>query len=496
MEQQTAPVKVSITNDKLKAWVSAPDGVAALDVEALSRTLQAAGVVSGINRETLASFAAAPKAEAVLVAEGLPPQPGVDETVEWLVKTEAHEQEETGAGRETARVDFRDTSTIISVEKDALLAVKHPSRPGTPGTAVTGEPLPPPEPRLIELRAGKNVAVNAEGNRAVALVNGRPWYKQTGNLFTVHVDPLLVQKGDVSIKTGHIRFKGDVKILGSVGEAMEVQASGNVEITGLLTRATVISGGRLVVHRGVISSRLKAGRTFPGARKLTFVLGDIQAALEQVSRAMEQLQRNRDFKQINFGRLLMTLLDARFKNLRPLVKNALRQIAQAKGDVPEEVVRCAKSLNHLVGLNPLTVKSFSELTQNVAETAQMLQEEAAAPADVIIHSAMASTVQSSGNVTVTSQGCVNTTINAGGNVRIKGAFKGGEIFCEGNAEVQELGSALGVPPVVRVGAGGLIRVNRAFAGAVIQAGQRRHTLTQETGSFKARLNKEGELELI
>ncbi|MGQ9824880.1 MAG: hypothetical protein ACUVSK_07770, partial [Desulfotomaculales bacterium] len=87
-------------------------------------------------------------------------------------------------------------------------------------------------------------------------------------------------------------------------------------------------------------------------------------------------------------------------------------------------------------------------------------------------------------------------IYAGGNVVVKGSFKGGEIFCEGNAEIQELGSNLGAPPVVRVGPKSFIKVGGAFSGAVLQVGQRRVTLSQQMGSFRARLNKEGELDII
>jgi len=489
------PVEVVISSDKLNAYVFVPEEVRALDPEAVKAALQEAGVICGINDEALISFAAAPQAQPVLVAEGLPPQRGEDERVEWFFAAENQTRDDKN-DQLPDQIDFRDTSTVVSVEAGTLLARKHPAVPGVPGTAVTGEPLPPPEPRRVELKAGKNVELQSGGTKAFSQVDGRPWFKQAGNTYIINVDPLLVQKGDVSIKTGHIRFKGDVRVLGNVGEAMQVEASGNVEITGLVTRATIISGGRLVVRRGVINSRLKAGSTFSGARKLSFMLRDIKAGLEQIGLALEQLQRNKDFQQVNFGRLIMTLLDTRFKNLRPLVKNSLRQIASARGDIPEEVTRCGKSLQCLIGLNPLTVKSFSAVTRDVNEASRVLEDEAVTPADIIIHSAMSASLQCSGNVMVIGQGCVNTTINADGHVNIKGSFKGGEIFCEGNAEIQELGSSLGVPPLVRVGATGQIRVRRAFAGAILQVGQRKHVLAQDMGSFKVRLAKSGELELI
>lgn len=488
-------LKVAISEDKMKAYVSAPGEVAVLDPESVYKALQAAGVVFGIKEDAVISFAASPQSEPLLVAEGEPPQPGVDERLEVLFDDGTLFERAVDEGK---RVDFRETSTIVSVESGALLAVKHPPQPGLPGRAVTGEDLPPPPPRLLELRAGKGVELKENGTRVVALVNGRPWYKQAGNTYVFNVDPLLVHKGDVCIKSGNIRFKGDLKILGNVCEAMKVQATGCVEITGLVTRATVISGGKLQVHRGVIGSKLRAGSGFPGAKKLSFMLRDIQSNLDLLKQALEQLKRHQgnNLDRVDFGRVLMTLMDTKFKNLRSLVKNTLREIAAIRAEVPGEVARCGRSLNCLVGLNPLTVKSFGDVIKDVESAAALLQETAENPADVVVPSAMSSTIQSSGSVYVTQRGCVNTTINAGQDVVVKGSFKGGEIFCEGNAEVEELGSALGAPPVVRVGVAGVIRVKRAFPGSVVQVGQRRLVLTQEMGSFKARLNKEGELDIV
>ncbi|MBE3586997.1 MAG: DUF342 domain-containing protein [Thermoanaerobacteraceae bacterium] len=495
MDQNQEVLQVTISDNKLKAYLSAHEEVTVLDPESIHDALQAAGVIHGLKEEVVVSFAASPQVQPVLVAEGDPPQPGEDERVEVMFDNGQGRTEEVDEGK---RIDFRETSSIVSVEKGTLLAVKHPPRPGLPGRTVTGEEIAPPAPRVYELRAGKGVELQENNTRVVSLVNGRPWYKRTGNTFVFHVDPLLVHHGDVCIKSGNIRFKGDVKIAGNVCEAMEVQATGSIEITGLVTRATVISGGRLQVHRGVIGSKLRAGTSFPGAKKLSFQLRDIQSNLELLKQALEQLKQyqGNNLSRVDFGRLLLTLMDTRFKNLRPLVKNTLRQIATARGEVPEEIARCGRSLNRLVGLNPLTVKSFGEVIRDVEAAAVLLQQNVDNPADVLIHSAMTSSIQSSGSVHVTRQGCVNTTINAGQDVIIKGSFKGGEIFCEGNAEIQELGSALGVPPVVRVGATGVIRVQRAFPGAVVQVGQRRQVLSQEMGSFRARLNKEGELDII
>lgn len=488
-------IEVTVANNKLAAYISVPHFVTKVDQEVIYQALAAAGVVYGLKPEVIASFSVSPREEPVLVAEGFPPQPGEDERVELLFLKEG----EQSIDPEAQRVDFRETSTIVSVAEGTLLAVKHPATPGREGKGVTGEVLPPPSPRLIELRAGKGVALQEEGTKAIAVINGRPWVKETATTCTISVDPLLIHKEDVCIKSGNVRFKGDVKILGDVCEAMEVWATGNVEVMGLVTRAAVTSGGKLIVHRGVINSRLKAGRLFPGAKKISFLLEDLKANLELLDRALAQIKERKDFelRDADFSRVVIALLDTGFKDIRPLVKNTLKQIALFRNQqLPEELIKCAASLSCLAGLKPLTVKNFNEVLLNVAAAVEMLRQQTASPADVRLHSAIMSNIQSTGSVYVTSQGCVNTVINAGGNVVVRGSFKGGEIFCEGNVEIQELGSNLGAPPLVRVGPRSSIKIEKGFPGAVIQVGQRRLTLSQQMGPFKARLNKEGELDII
>lgn len=487
-------LQVTVTSNKMAAYVSLAAPAAAVDPQAVYDALSAAGVVYGIKPAAVASFSAHPQEEPVLVAEGVPPEPGRDEYVElFFLDREKQESLEADA----QKVDFRETSTIVSVEAGTLLAVKHPALPGKEGKAVTGEDIPPPSPKLVELRAGKGAEIREEGTKAFALVNGRPWVKEGPRTCTVAVDPVLIHKDDVSIKSGNIRFKGDVKIMGDVREAMEVWATGSVEVMGLVTRATIQCGGKLSVHRGVFNSTLKAGRHIPGAKKMAFLLQDLKGNLDRLAGAILQLKEKKEFEAADFGRLVVVLLDTRFKELRPLVKNTIRQVSSYQSEqLPEELTRLSRSLSCLVGLHPLTAQNFQEVLENVNSALEALAQQDAVQADVRVHSAIMSNIQSSGNVYVLSQGCVGTVIYAGGNVVVKGSFKGGEIFCEGNAEIQELGSNLGAPPVVRVGPKSFIKVGGAFPGAVLQVGQRRVTLSQQMGSFRARLNKEGELDII
>lgn len=111
-------------------------------------------------------------------------------------------------------VDFRDFRRIPSVEPGKLLAVKRPGAPGSPGVGVDGQPLLPPAPRQLTLKAGFGAQLQADGTSVVATVAGRPAVEEYGNVRVVRVDPVLVHEGDVDMTSGNIRFKGNVKIIG------------------------------------------------------------------------------------------------------------------------------------------------------------------------------------------------------------------------------------------------------------------------------------------
>ncbi|WP_128739133.1 DUF342 domain-containing protein [Desulfocucumis palustris] len=488
-------IKVVISRDKLTAWISASDEEAKYEKETLINELKKAGVVFGVLSDEIDNFIAVPSKEQVVVARGVPPTPGVDETVELFFASEmTHDNVD-----EMDTVDFRETSKIVSMDEGTLLARKLPGTLGSDGLGVTGEILPPPKPRSAQLTAGKGAELSENGVEVYSTISGRPWVKVAGTGRTVGCDSVHVQSGDVDIKTGNLRFKGDIKITGNIQEAMEVQAAGNIEVMGFVTRATVICGGKMVIRGNVIGSKLRAGIIFPGAKKISFVLSDIYAELVNLAKAIEQLKKmqNVDVGKLDFGRLLLGLMDSRFKNLRPLLKNINNLVDNQSEDIPEEISEAVESLKCLSGLSCATVENFSKAIRAVYGALEFLSEgREQMSSSIFVRAAMTSAIQSAGNVNVTGQGCLNTTINAGGNVTIKGSFKGGEILCEGNAEIQELGSELGIPPVVRVGERSYIKVEKALPGSVVQVGKSRITITREMGSFKAKQNKDGQMELF
>ncbi|MHB8157188.1 MAG: DUF342 domain-containing protein, partial [Desulfocucumaceae bacterium] len=496
LEKKPSITKIFFSRDKLTASICVLTQSGETDKEEIYKSLKKEGIKYGIKDQKIEAFAQCPTREPVVIAEGNPPILGKDGYLKVLFGAEQKNVPEI----ETDLIDYRETSTIISVDAGIQLVEVYPPVYGISGVAVTGDTIEPPKPKTITLKAGKGVYLNKEGNKAYAQVNGRPWIKEVGYARIISCDPVYVHNGDVDMKTGNFRFKGDVKISGNVCEAMEVTVSGNIEVQGLVTMAKVIGCGRVVVYGNVINSRLRSGIVFPGAKKLGYMFTDINTELQNLVTAVEQIKTMKviDFGVVDFGRIVLGLLDSRFKNLRIIIKSIQAFTGNKSAtDIPQEILSAVSSLNCFLGLKPLTSEMFEEVLREVSDALDMLKDDGEPTgASIVARSALASVIQSSGSVIITGHGCVNTNITAGGNVTIRGTFKGGEILADGNVEINELGSNLGAPPVVRVSAGSTIKIRRAFEGSVIQVGKRRITLTREMDTFRARLNKEDQLEIF
>ena len=78
----------------------------------------------------------------------------------------------------------------------------------------------------------------------------------------VVVSNVLQIDGDIDTSTGDITYDGNVIIKGNVNTGYRVDATGNIEIDGVVEGATIIAGGDIVLRRGIQGMNkgyLKAG---------------------------------------------------------------------------------------------------------------------------------------------------------------------------------------------------------------------------------------------
>jgi len=94
---------------------------------------------------------------------------------------------------------------------------------------------------------------------------------------------------------------------------------------------------------------------------------------------------------------------------------------------------------------------------------------------------------------VVGRGYINTSIRAGGNVNIKGVFRGGEIIAGGDIFLNEAGSEMGARTFVKTAEERKVYVKKAFVGIQIQVGDRLVSITSQRNNIKAELDEDGAL---
>ncbi|MFZ5633429.1 MAG: DUF342 domain-containing protein [Bacillota bacterium] len=476
-------IKIDVSRDKLTATIRI------LSVEQTTRdeivqALKNSGVVYGIFEDVVDLCASARPSEVMIIAKGDPPVPGKNGWVEILWE----KKEESAVDIDSVTVDYRETSKLISVNEGTLLAQRFPPQNGEAGKAVTGEVVLPPQPKEARIVAGKGVKLDTTEDRAYSTIQGRPVAKVAGNTVLISVEPSYTVAGDVCMKTGNIRFKGDVIVTGNVTETMTLEASGNVKVGGIVTGARVLCGESLLVQKNVISSDITAGIGIVECGKIKYLIQDIYADLTNLVQMMEQLRgKMSNVEKLSFSVVVNSLIENRFKNLRA---NAKQLVTTKTFNLPFEVADAVESVKILTGLQ-FNQEDFKEMMHNLSKAVDIMNSQESQKTRVTVNSAHGSTIKCSGEVVVTGKGCVNTTIYAGGDVKITGPFKGGEIFSEGNVEIDELGSNLGAPPLVRVKSKNTVKVNKTLPGSIIQIGSSRINITRELSAARYRLSGDG-----
>ncbi len=477
-------IKIDISRDKLTATLRVL-GSEPPSLEEIGNKLKSSGIVHGIIPAALEKCTIVNLDEPVVIARGTPPVPGKNGWVEllWECNNEFSRLEDDEI------VDYRETSKLCSVNEDDLLAEKYPPVPGEPGKAVTGELIMPPEPKKAVIVAGRGVRLSSDGNKAYSTIQGMPVAKRTGETVLLKVEHLYTVPGDVFLKTGNIRFKGDVLVTGNVTETMTVEASGNVRVYGIVTGAQIMCGDSLVVYKNIIGSKIIAGMGAVECTKIKYLMEDLLNDFKNLVELIEPMKdRLAAVDKLSFAQVIHGLIDMRFKNIKANVKQL---ITTPTFNLPYEVAEVIEAAKVVAGVS-FNQHDINKLMHHLDNALTVIGIQDGKNSTVKANSIHGSTINCSGEVVVTGKGCVNSNIFAQGNVRINGPFKGGQIVSEGNVEIDELGSGLGSPAFVRVKPKNYIKVRKTNPGSIIQIGSLRLNVTKELSAAKFIMGLHGE----
>lgn len=257
-ERRDAPIVVLVDGDEMQAWVSvgAAQGGRQADFERVLQALREHGVIAGVDSALVDSLCAQQPVERVLVAQGVPAQDGIDARFEELGMQAASRAPKVNAD---GMIDYREHGAISLVEPGQALMRRHPATPGVPGFTVRGAELAPKPGQDAPFAAGLVGAATSASDPNVlqSTTAGLPVRVPCG----VNVEPVL-QVAEVNLATGNIYFDGTVRVAGDVIQGMKVQATGDIEVGGVVEGAQLDAGGHVIVKGGIIAGAFaKAGCT-------------------------------------------------------------------------------------------------------------------------------------------------------------------------------------------------------------------------------------------
>lgn len=491
MGDVSTSIIMAITDDRLKAFVTIRDE-GMVDESIITKLIRDKDIKYGIDSGVVADLVNNPHTGTFIIATGKPPKQGKDGYVEYLFTARAPKQEES-----EDNVDFREIFNVPSVNTDTVLAVYHPAVKGEDGITVTGASIPANPVMELNVRAGKGTMLSEDGLSVLSTINGRPRVKKQGRNIVVSVDAVYQHDGDVDIKSGNLRFNGDVVVTGNITENMIVEIKGNLKVMGFVSRARVKVSGNLEVMKVITAGKINAGGATASLTKIENKLQEIYEDVSALDSKAALLMKNlRERKQnIQFGQVVMALLDKQYTGMGKKMHAVKELVNQYPSKPPEEVGAALTALETLSGLKALSLPNLEDIKTALSTALKYIDTQDERPSNVVANSIWNSEVDATGNITITGQGAFNSRVTALGAVEITGVFRGGEVFAQKGIKAREIGGQMGVKTVAKTKEGCFIKASRVYNGAVLQIGSRIFTVHQDESMVLARIDEYGDIVL-
>ena len=249
--RKNATFKVTLSSDNMAAYIDVDpaQGGVGLTVEDLTNELVANLVASDrIDIESLEEVTSAAEPEQFTVATGRLAVQGTDTQFKSLVEEHNYAPVEILEDK-YGSIDHWTGKKYVTVLPQAPIMERTPPQLGIDGYDIFGQGLPSVPGKEIpwgkKMRGTSFDPDNPE--ILISEVAGHPVFFRNGG----RVDASL-EFDNVDLTTGHITFDGSVFIKGDVRTDMEVNATGDIFVSGVVERARIKAGNNITVLGGVV----------------------------------------------------------------------------------------------------------------------------------------------------------------------------------------------------------------------------------------------------
>jgi uncharacterized protein (DUF342 family) len=452
----------------------------------IKELIQSKGIRFGIIEEELDVICNEYEVNNVLIVKGLPANDDVPDEIQVLFK----ESEELIDYEESdERVDYRNRFVIANVNVGDIIGRIVPGRSGSDGKDIFGISIKRKTSKKVVVKIGEGCKL--ESNNIIAAQEGKPAYR--ANTFVVNK---LYKVDQVDLKSGNIDFVGNVEVVGNVCEAMEVKAGNELHIGKNVESATVKSSGKIIINGNILNSTVTAGCENVERKQYLDNLISLNGIIKDLRDSTEQIKLNNLLGQKQDGEIIKILIENKFK-LLPKLSRSILNYNMSEGVQHSELTTFI--INKLLGLGPLKIKNFEELTNLegiLKEEIDEIETLIVIPEDIYFSYAQGSTIEASGSIYITGKGQYTSNITALNKIEFtseNSACRGGVLSAGTEIILKSVGSVAGVNTIIKVSKNGRIKADIAYNNTIFCFGERQRMLEVSSKNVEAYLDKTGEI---
>ncbi len=456
----------------------------------IKNELQHHNITYGILKMNVIKCVMSDETNLMQIAKGRKPIESIDDNLDIKFNILEEKNEETVENEEV--IDYKDIGSVSGVEKGQVLAVLTPGKKGEDGTDITGKIIKVKNYKKIVLAAGEGCILSDEFN-VVAAIEGKPSFR--GSTFFVY--KIHEINGDVEIKTGNIKFVGDIVISGSVLEGMKVEAGNSILIKNNVSEAEIIASGDVVIKGNVIHSDVAAGKEDVLVLEFLNHLNKLKVDLSKLISSIIQLKEmNLIDRNTSDGELIKILLESKFKKLTETAIRVAQTILKNERE-QDELVFLIK--HKIINLGPLNIRNYEELNDLVKiidNKISVLSMKLTLPVNVVLDYCQDSIIKSSGNIIFSGKGQYVSQVEASDSVifqKDKSVARGGVIKAGKEIKCKIVGGHGGVATKLMVENNGHIWAEVAYPNTRFTIGAREYILDTPSKNVHAFIDESREL---
>ena len=456
------------------------------EVHEIIEELKKNKIVNGILYDKIYELCESGSEEYVLIVKGVRPQDDIEDEIKLYFDLE--EKIVLNQDNKDETIDYKNVKSISNVESGKVIAQKIPGKKGEDGIDIYGREVKRQIARNKPIKAGNGCKL--ENNKVIAIKEGRPNMKN--GVFSINSTYTV---NNVDIKSGNIKFVGDVEVNGTIEEGMEVFCHGMLLVRKDITLSKAKAKGSIIA-RNIIQSNVVAGGY--DAEKSAYIecLNDFYDKMKSLVKTIEKMAERAPNRKI--AELFKILVEQRYKEI-PKIALEIITYNITFGIKESEILDFIR--NKIVGINAFRIVSISELydfENIIKEEINYLGDECEISSDIKAYYVQNSNVVCTGNILITGPGSYLSTLRAVDKIEftdVDSAVRGGTLIAKKHLKLKNVGSEAGIVTKLKVDEGGTIEAETIHSGTVLIFGKKKKMLTKSGRKMLAYVNKYDEIQV-